>query len=62
MGERGYGFEIKKRGSGLGANQWPTIMELVYGTANEAEKAEQAFRDAIRGAVHAQGHFSPLGG
>ncbi|WP_292527754.1 hypothetical protein [Methylocystis sp.] len=56
--ERAYGFEIKKRGSGSLASEWPTILELVYATEAEAQKAEQAIRAAVESAVHAEGSFS----
>jgi hypothetical protein len=56
--QNGYGFEIEKRGSGPSAEDWSSILELVYGTEEEAEKAEKAIGEAIGNPVEAQGWFS----
>ncbi|MGC1860274.1 MAG: hypothetical protein WA733_03895 [Methylocystis sp.] len=56
--QHGFGFEIEKRGSGPSAEDWSSILELVYGTEEEAEKAERAIEEAIGNPVDAQGWFS----
>ncbi|MGO9427520.1 hypothetical protein [Rhodoblastus sp.] len=56
----GYGFDVEKRGSGVAASEWLSVLELIYSTEAESKAAEEGIRQAIGNPVHVQGSGSPF--